>query len=77
MEYSKQEYWSGLPFSSPGDFHNPGIKLRSPTLQADSLPSEPPESPFHTHTHTHTHTYISMENSEWSEKMKAECCKQH
>ena len=58
MEYSKQEYWSGLPFSSPGDFPNPGIKLRSPTLQADSLPSEPPESPFHTHTHTHTHTHI-------------------
>ena len=57
MGFSKQEYWSGLPFSSPGDFPNPGIKLRSPTLQANSLPSEPPESPFHTHTYTHIYFY--------------------
>ena len=42
MEFSRQEYWSGLPFSSPVDLPNPGIELRSPTLQADSLPSEPP-----------------------------------
>ena len=41
MRFSRQEYWSGLPFSSPGDLPDPGIKLRSPTLQADSLPSEP------------------------------------
>ena len=39
---SRQEYWSGLPFSSPGDLLNPGIEPRSPALQADSLPSEPP-----------------------------------
>ena len=43
----RQEYWSGLPFSSSGDLPDPGIKLGSPTLQADSLPSEPPENPFH------------------------------
>ena len=42
MEFSRQQYWSGLPFSSPGDCPDPGIKPRSPTLQADSLPSEPP-----------------------------------
>ena len=36
------DYWSGLPFSSPGDLPNPGIKPRSPALQADSLPPEPP-----------------------------------
>ena len=42
MEFSRQEHWSGLSFSSPGDPPNPGIKLRSPALQADSLPSEPP-----------------------------------
>ena len=42
MGFSRQEYWSGLPLSSPGDLPNPGIKLRSPTLRADSLPSEPP-----------------------------------
>ena len=42
MEFSKQEYWSGLPFPSPGDLPDPAIKPRSPTLQADILPSEPP-----------------------------------
>ena len=35
------EYWRGLPFSSPGDLPNPGIKPMSPALQADSLPAEP------------------------------------
>ena len=42
MGFSRREYWSGLPFLSPGDLPNPGIEPRSPTLQADSLPSEPP-----------------------------------
>ena len=37
-EFSKQEYWSGLPFLSPGDLPDPGIKPESPALQADSLP---------------------------------------
>ena len=40
--FSRQEYWSGLPFSSPGYPPGPGIKPRSLALQADSLPSEPP-----------------------------------
>ena len=40
MGFSKQEYWSGLPFPSPGDLPEPGIEPRSPALQADSLPSE-------------------------------------
>ena len=40
--FSRQEYWSGLPCPSPGDLPNPGVKLRSPALQADSLPSETP-----------------------------------
>ena len=40
--FSRQEYWSGLPFPSPGDLPNPGIEPRSPTLQAYVLPSEPP-----------------------------------
>ena len=44
MEFSRQEYWSGLPFPSPGDLPDPGIKPGSPTLQADALPSEPPGS---------------------------------
>ena len=42
MEFYRQEYWNGLPFGSPGDPPNPGIEPRSPALQADSLPSEPP-----------------------------------
>ena len=40
MEFSRQEYWSGLPFPSPGDLPDPGIDPGSPALQADSLPSE-------------------------------------
>ena len=47
MEFSRQEYWSGLPYPPPpGDLPNPGIKPRSPALQADSLPAEPLEKPF-------------------------------
>ena len=42
MGFSRQESWSGLPFPSPGDLPNPGIKLGSPALQTDALPSEPP-----------------------------------
>ena len=50
MGFSRQEYWSGLPFPSPGDLFNPGIKPGSLTLQEDSLPSEPPSegSPINT-----------------------------
>ena len=43
--FSRQEYWSGLPCPPPGDLPNPGIEPRSPTLQADSLLSEPPGKP--------------------------------
>ena len=42
MGFSRQEYWSGLPCPSPGDLPDPGIEPRSPALQADTLPSEPP-----------------------------------
>ena len=45
MDFSRQAYWSGLPFPSPGDLPDPGIKSRSPALQADALSSEPPEKP--------------------------------
>ena len=41
MEFSRQEYWSGLPFPTPGDLPDPGIEPGSPALQADSLLSEP------------------------------------
>ena len=42
MGLSRQEYWSGLPLPSPGDLPNPGIIPRSPALQIDSFPTEPP-----------------------------------
>ena len=42
MGFSRQEYWSGLPFPSPGDLPDPGIEPGSPTLEADALTSEPP-----------------------------------
>ena len=45
MEFSRPEYWSGYTFPSPGDLPNPGIKPRSPALQADSLPAEPQGKP--------------------------------
>ena len=46
MEFSRQEYWSGLPFSPPGDLPDPGIKPKALALQADSSPSEPPGKPL-------------------------------
>ena len=45
MGFSRQEYWSGLPFPSPGDHPNPGIEPRSPALEAGALTSEPPGKP--------------------------------
>ena len=65
MEFSKQEYWSGLPFPSPGDLPDPGIEHRSPALWADALPSKPPGNPqvynytcLHIHRSICTHAYI-------------------
>ena len=46
VEFSRQEYWSGWPFPSPGDLHNPGIKPKSCALQTDSSPSEPSGTPL-------------------------------
>ena len=46
MGFSRQEYWSGLPFPSSGDLPNPGIDSGSPALQADALSSEPPGKSF-------------------------------
>ena len=45
MEFSRQEYWSGLLFPSPGDLSDPGTEPRSPMLQADTLSTEPPGKP--------------------------------
>ena len=46
MEFSRLEYWSGYPFRSPGDLPNPEIEIRSPALQADSLPAETQGKPL-------------------------------
>ena len=48
MEFSRPEDWSGEPFPSPGDLPSPGIEPRSPALEADSLPAEPPGKPKNT-----------------------------
>ena len=61
MGFPRQEYWSRLPFPPSGDLPDPGIKPRSPALQADFLPSEPPGTPIYfvgvcTHLHIYTHT---------------------
>ena len=45
MGFSRQGYWSGLPFPSPGDLPDPGIEPSSPVMQADALTSEPPGKP--------------------------------
>ena len=50
MAFSRQEYWSGLPFPSPGDLPNPGIEPGSPAFQADALTSEPPGKPRRPHS---------------------------
>ena len=51
MGFSRQEYWSGLPFPSPGDLPDPGIKPGCPTLQVDALTSEPPGKLSHKKEH--------------------------
>ena len=50
LEFSRSEYWRGWPFPSPGDLPNPGIEPRSPALQTDSLPAEPPGKPINDQT---------------------------
>ena len=60
MGLSRQEYWSGLPCPPPGHLPNPGIKPRSPELQADSLPSEPPGKPLYVCIHkSHKRSWLS------------------
>ena len=61
MEFSRQEYWSGLPFPSPGDLPHPGIEPRSPALKADSLPSELPGKSQYIYIYTGTSSTPRME----------------
>ena len=60
--FSRQDYWSGLPFPSPGDSPNPEIKPRSPALQTGALPSEPPGKPkFYKYYTVHVRDWASMD----------------
>ena len=59
MEFSRQEYWSGLPLPSPGDLPNPGIEPRSATMRADCLPSGKP--PVTTMFLNHAQEFGSLE----------------
>ena len=63
MGFSRQEYWSGLPFPSPGDLPNPGIKPMSPALQADSLLTELQGKPKGNHKRNKKTTYRLGENN--------------
>ena len=58
MSFSREEYWSGLPFPSPRDLPNPGIKPGSPALWTDALPSEPPGKPI---SESHSVVYYSLQ----------------
>ena len=59
MGFSRQEYWSGLPFPSPGDPPNLGMEPRSPALQADALTSEPSGKPkLHINKYIYIHIYM-------------------
>ena len=61
MGFSRQEYWSGLPFPSPGDLSDPGTEPVSPALQADTLRSEPPGKPhIPIKLCVHTCVYVCM-----------------
>ena len=53
MGFSRQEYWSGLPCPSPGDLRNPRVDPGSPTLEADTLTSEPPGKPQQRSSYTY------------------------
>ena len=63
MGFSRQEYWSRFPCPSPGDLPNPGIEPRSPSLQADSLLSEPPGKPSYSSNSLSSPTHLVWEPS--------------
>ena len=58
LEFSRQGYWSGLPFSSPGDHLDPRIEPGFPALQTDSLPSEPPGKPPQWESKSRIYLYV-------------------
>ena len=73
MEFSRQEYWSGLPFSSPGDLSDPRVEPGSPALQADSLPSEPPGNPQPLREGCGKCSDVSNFGNKWRKKKETAC----
>ena len=69
MGFSRQEYWSGLLFTSPGNLPNPGVEPRSPSLQLDSLRTKPPGKlsllNFLLHSFLPRHNYCSESNTNY------------
>ena len=57
MRFSRQEYWSGLPFPYPGHLSNLGIEPGSPALETDILPSEPPGKPYYVPADSNVYTF--------------------
>ena len=76
MEFSSQKYWSGQPFSSPGDLPNPGIEPWSPALQADALPSGPPKMGTIKDRNSMDLTEAEDIKKRW-QKYTEELCKKH
>jgi len=70
MEFSRQEYWSGLPCPSPGDLLDPGVEPGSPALQADSSPSEPLGKPLT--TWRSTWKYKAVGGGEWEIEIRSQ-----
>ena len=73
MEFSRQECWSGLPFSLPGHLSSPGIKPGSPVLHIDSLPSEPPGLPKWLSTSPLSSTEINAVQFHWGQLIFTNC----
>ena len=73
MEFSRQNYWSGLPFPFPGDLPNPGIKPRSLAVQADTLPSEPSGKSSEKSSCVET-SIVLLKGFLWEEPSKHCCC---
>ena len=65
MGFSRQEYWSGVPLPSPGGLPNPGIEPRSPALQADALPSEPPGRPLDREVHQNSSKELGFRGTQF------------
>ena len=74
MEFSRQEYWNGLPFPSPGDLPDPGIQPGSPALQADSLPSEPGTGAQMVWNNGLKHHFLSQSQCTWNFITAAHAC---